>query len=124
MSNKLSLRSSPRTFFLIIAAVAIAVTAAVLWKFGGKVLPFYPFWLLCSGIVTFLFYGYDKRQSRKGEWRVPELVLHLLSLAGGFIGGYLGRRVFRHKTQEPLFLVVIILSAVLHAGLCIWLWFF
>ena len=122
MSNKPFLKSSPRTFFLIVAAVGIAATSAILWKFGGKMLPFYPFWLLCSGIVTFLFYGYDKRQSCKGEWRVPELVLHLLSLMGGFIGGYFGRRVFRHKTQEPLFLAIIILSAVLHVGLCVWLY--
>ncbi|MCR4818409.1 MAG: DUF1294 domain-containing protein [Fretibacterium sp.] len=124
MSSKMSLRSSPRTFFLFFAAIGIAATAAVLWKLGGKVLPFYPFFLLCSGIVTFFFYGYDKRQSRTGGWRVPELVLHLLSLMGGFIGGYLGRRFFRHKTQEPLFLAIIILSAILHAGIGVWVYFF
>ncbi|MBR1673154.1 MAG: DUF1294 domain-containing protein [Fretibacterium sp.] len=120
MSKKFSQRSSPRTFFLITAAVGVAVTAFVLRKLGGGLLPAYPFWLLCSSIVTFFFYGYDKRQSRSGGWRVPEAVLHLLSLIGGFAGGYLGRRFFRHKTQEPLFLVVIVLAALLHAGFCTW----
>ena len=98
-------------FFLIVAAV---ITAFLLYFVFGR-LPLYPCWLLCLSIVSFLFYGYDKHQSEKdGAWRVPEAVLHLLSLAGGFIGAFLGRRFYRHKTQKLIFIIVIILSALLH----------
>lgn len=121
-SKKFSMKSSPRTFFLIVAAACAVVTGLALWGLGGGALPLYPLWLICLSIVTFLFYGYDKLQSRWEGWRVPELVLHLLSLAGGFAGGYLGRGLFRHKTKEPLFLAVIILSALLHAGLAVWMY--
>lgn len=118
----ISMRSSPRTFFLIVAAACVVATGLALWWLGGGALPLYPLWLICLSIVTLIFYGYDKLQSVWGGWRVPELVLHLLSLMGGFVGGYLGRRLFRHKTQEPPFLIVIILAAVLHAGLAVWLY--
>ncbi len=58
-------------------------------------------------------YGYDKHQSEKeGAWRVPEAVLHLLSLAGGFIGAFLGWSFYRHKTQKIAFIFVIVLSTV------------
>ena len=46
-------------------------------------------WLLCLSVVTFFFYGYDKRQSAiDGAWRVPEAALHLLALVGGFVGAF------------------------------------
>ena len=116
----MSMRSSPRKFFLIIAAGLAALTALALWKLGGRFLPIYPLWLICASVVTFIFYGFDKMQSRWDGWRVPEAVLHTLSLAGGFIGGFCGRRFFRHKTQKPLFLLIIIASAILHAALAVW----
>ena len=101
----------PVFFFLIVAAV---IMAFLLYFAFGR-LPLYPCWLLCLSVVTLILYGYDKHQSEKdGAWRVPEAVLHLLSLAGGFIGAFLGRRFYRHKTQKLIFIIVIILSALLH----------
>ena len=104
----------PALFFLLIAAGIVAF----LFYFAYGRLPFYPCWLFCLSVVAFLFYGYDKHQSAKeGAWRVPEIVLHLLSLAGGFVGAFLGRRYYRHKTQKIVFILVIILSALLHIAL-------
>ena len=104
----------PVLFFLLIAAGL----AAFLFYFAYGRLPLYPCWILCLSVVTFLFYGYDKHQSMKdGAWRVPEAALHLLSLAGGFIGAFLGRRYYRHKTQKIAFIIVIVLSALIHIGL-------
>ena len=116
----MSMRSSPRRFFLAAAAVCIALTALVARRLGSF-LSAYPMWLLCCSVSTFLFYGFDKAQSRRGGWRVPEAVLHLLSLAGGFLGALRGRQLFRHKTQKPAFLVVIVLSAALHLTFALWL---
>ena len=107
-------KTHPVSFFLIIAA---GITAFLLYFAYGR-LPLYPCWLFCVSIVTFIFYGYDKHQSGKdGAWRVPEAVLHLLSLAGGFVGAFLGRRYFRHKTQKITFIIVIVLSILLHIAL-------
>ena len=106
-------RRNPRLYFLIIAA---AITA-LLWHFAGKILSPYPCWLVCINFVTFLFYGYDKWQSMIDGWRVPEAVLHLLSIAGGFIGAFIGRIFFRHKTQKLFFIIIIIFAALLHIAL-------
>jgi uncharacterized membrane protein YsdA (DUF1294 family) len=52
---------------------------------------------------------------------VPEIVLHGLALLGGFPGGWLGRAVFRHKTRKPAFIVVLIVSTVVHVAVIYWL---
>ena len=122
MSKRYSFRSSPRAAFLVVALVCIALAAWGVYGLGIA-LPAWPLWILCSSVVAFLFYGWDKLQASQGGWRVPELVLHILALAGGFPGAWLGRRVFRHKTKEPLFLIVIILSAILHIALAAWAYF-
>jgi uncharacterized membrane protein YsdA (DUF1294 family) len=81
----------------------------------------YWLWLAAASVITFLLYGYDKAQSKNGGWRVPEIVLHLLALAGGFPGGWLGRSVFRHKTKKAIFVLVLVVSTALHLGLVYWL---
>ncbi|NJN80994.1 MAG: DUF1294 domain-containing protein [Caldilineaceae bacterium] len=63
--------------------------------------------------MTFIFFGYDKTQAKRGKWRVPELVLHALSLVGGFVGAGLGMVVFRHKIRKPIFWIVVAVSAAL-----------
>jgi len=71
-------------------------------------------WSLLLSAITFCFYGWDKRQARKNNWRTPESRLHLLSLLGGWPGAMMGRRIFRHKTQKLSFKLVIWLAAILH----------
>jgi uncharacterized membrane protein YsdA (DUF1294 family) len=66
-------------------------------------------------------YGLDKAQSKNGGWRVPEVVLHGLALAGGFPGGWAGRSIFRHKTKKGIFVFVLVVSTALHLGLVYWL---
>lgn len=74
-------------------------------------------------IITFVLYGFDKAQARRGGRRIREATLHLLALSGGFPGGWAGRSVFRHKTQKDFFLFVLIISTVIHLGLLYWLIF-
>jgi uncharacterized membrane protein YsdA (DUF1294 family) len=82
---------------------------------------FYLIWVAIASGITFLLYGFDKAQSKKGGWRVPEIVLHGLALAGGFPGGWAGRSVFRHKTKKGIFEFVLAVSTVIHLGLVYWL---
>ena len=65
-------------------------------------------WLLAWSVTAFVFYGYDKMQAKRSGWRIPEVVLHGLSLVGGFTGAILGMIVFHHKTSKNQFWAIAI----------------
>ena len=75
---------------------------------------FFWIWLLTLSVVTFIAYGYDKAQAKAGGLRIPEIVLHGLALAGGFLGGWIGRAVFHHKTRKGSFTVILVISTLLY----------
>lgn len=54
-------------------------------------------------VVTFLAYGWDKRQARGGRRRVAVRTLHMLELFGGWAGGLAARRFWRHKSRQRAF---------------------
>ena len=57
-------------------------------------------------LVSFFTYGYDKSIAGRGVTRVPEVVLHLLTAAGGTVGSFAGMRLFHHKTQKKSFQLI------------------
>lgn len=61
------------------------------------------YFLLTLNVVTFIAYGIDKQRARKGRWRISEQTLLLLPMIGGSVGGYLGMKIWRHKTQHKKF---------------------
>jgi uncharacterized membrane protein YsdA (DUF1294 family) len=61
--------------------------------------------LVLSGML-FVVYGQDKRWAATGRRRVPESTLHLLALLGGWPGGFVAQRIFRHKTSKRSFQVI------------------
>ena len=71
-------------------------------------------------LMTLLAYGWDKLQAKREGRRVPERILHGLAWCGGFVGAWMGMRLFRHKTQKRMFSLVVALAALLHVGLLIW----
>lgn len=79
-------------------------------------LPLLPAWLVGWSVPAFALYGLDKRQARRGGWRIPEVFLHALALIGGVVGAWAGRAVFHHKTRERAFLVVLAIASVAWAG--------
>jgi uncharacterized membrane protein YsdA (DUF1294 family) len=107
------MRSPKLVFFVISIIFVFALAVLLLWLTD---LHFYWVWLLALSLVTFAFYGFDKIQAKRSGLRVPEIVLHGLSLAGGFLGGWLGMTVFHHKTRKPVFTVVLIVATVLNIG--------
>jgi uncharacterized membrane protein YsdA (DUF1294 family) len=82
---------------------------------------YYLIWLALVSLITFIAYGLDKSRSKRKAPRLPENALHLLALAGGFMGGWVGRGLFHHKTQKPMFTFVLLVSTLIHAGLFYWL---
>lgn len=71
--------------------------------------------------ISFVVYGFDKRQARHGGRRIPEKWLHVLALVGGWAGALVGQQVFRHKTQKLRFRLVFWVIVLIH-GVLIYLW--
>ena len=113
---------APKKYYARVAGIGIAVAIGLIFYYSSGKIPLYPLWLAGSGVVAFALYGFDKLQAKRDGGRVPEIVLHLLTLAGGFIGGWAGRFAFRHKTRKPAFLAVLILATALHVAGWMYLW--
>lgn len=108
MNNRYFIRYG--TLAAVIAAglfLALQLTTQWAWYWG---------WLLAAGGAAFVLYGIDKGAAKAGRARVPELLHHLLALAGGFGGALLGMIVFHHKSnfsKHPLFIPIIIVGIAL-----------
>jgi uncharacterized membrane protein YsdA (DUF1294 family) len=67
-------------------------------------------------LITFTYYGLDKRRAGRGGWRIPEKTLHLLELLGGWPGALLAQSLFRHKRSKASYMLVFWLIVALHAA--------
>lgn len=103
-------KRSPYQLFGWIAIAVILLLALVMYYLTGWSLLW--IWLAAVNLVTFIAYGYDKALARNGGMRIPEIVLHLLALSGGFVGGWIGMYAFRHKTRKLIFKVILALSTI------------
>lgn len=74
--------------------------------------------------VTFVAFGWDKHKARKGSRnRTPEGTLLTLSFLGGFVGGWIGMNLFRHKTRKTSFKLKMFAVSVLNpVWLFVWFW--
>ncbi|MBL7200296.1 MAG: DUF1294 domain-containing protein [Anaerolineae bacterium] len=108
--------------YYLVFGLICAVIGSIFYLFFRVTLgwDFYPAWMATMTPVLFITYGIDKYLSRVGRFRVPELLLHILAVLGGFPGGWLGMQVFHHKTKHPEFRFVFGLGAVMHAALIYW----
>jgi len=97
---------------IVIACVVIFVSARTMVPW-----PPYVSWLVTINAVAFFVWGTDKRQARHSGTRVPELVLHAMTLAGGVAGAAIGMVVLRHKTRHLDFWMMLGVCAVLHASI-------
>lgn len=108
---------SPIVIFLDVALLLTAVSTVLL----GLFVDLGWFWSYLIGIpaVTFIIYGYDKAIAGGTATRVPERVLHILTVIGGTVGALLGQQLFRHKTFKKPFVLwfrgIVILQALIVA---------
>jgi len=113
-------RISP--FFLYgIMAFIITITTTIFLAYEG--LHVVIAYLISINLATFLFYGYDKLIAGSSLLRVPEWVLHSLSIGGGSPTGLIAQKVFRHKTIKGSFQFVywaIVILQVIIIFLILW----
>ena len=104
--------------FLTIAAICITAVSFLLGYYLGFHLLYA--YLLSVNLVTFLMYGSDKYRAVNHRPRIPEIVLHLLALAGGSLGALLAQLIFRHKTRKwsfkIIFIIIVIVQLLIIAG--------
>jgi uncharacterized membrane protein YsdA (DUF1294 family) len=74
---------------------------------------------VATSAFTFWAYRRDKRQAQEGGWRIPESTLHLGGLVGGWPGGFLAQRIYRHKTAKPSFQALFWAIVLLHQALAL-----
>ena len=60
-------------------------------------------YLVTINVATFSMYGIDKWKAKKSKWRIREAALLGLAVLGGSIGGWLGMKVWHHKTLHKKF---------------------
>ena len=70
-------------------------------------------------VLAFVLFGADKYRAKKKLFRISEDVLLTVCFLGGGIGGYLGMRVFRHKTNKIQFQFLIPASVIVSVVLYI-----
>ena len=115
-------RRSPKITYTIVALAASALGALVLWLWVRW--DVYWLWLLSINVIAFLFYRYDKMQSRaRRRSRVPEVTLLTLTLAGGVAGAALGMYMpEQHKVNKSKFVVALLAGAAIQAVLIYFLY--
>ena len=71
-------------------------------------------------LLAFGGMGLDKYRASRGKRRIPELVLHVFELLGGWPGSLLGQRTFRHKTRKLTYQGVFWGIVAVHLALLAW----
>jgi uncharacterized membrane protein YsdA (DUF1294 family) len=117
--NKGSLATS---LYAIVAIGLVIILYAFI--FPATEWPGYVVWLIAWSAATFALYGLDKGLAAIQSLRVPEIVLHVAALVGGFAGGWLGMLVWRHKIRDQVFYVVLLVATLIHGGIIYYTYFY
>jgi uncharacterized membrane protein YsdA (DUF1294 family) len=120
-----SIRRHGYHYFATVGGLGLTAVLLLLFNFTTS-WPFHLTWLLSLSVTTFVLFGVDKGLA-SGPKRIPEIVLHLFTLLGGFPGQFFGRLTFRHKVSREkrlIFNLVLIISFILHGGLVYLLYFY
>ena len=76
-------------------------------------------WFIFITLVTFIFFGIDKKRAINDATRIPEATLFFLTFILGTIGTLAGMAVFRHKISKESFKIRIFLIVIFQVILII-----
>ena len=103
----------------------LAWAALVAWAVWARYLPMWSVAALAGlNLATLWLYAADKNAARRGQWRIAEKQLHLLSLLGGWPAAWLAQQNMRHKSSKTAFRAIywatIVLNCAALAGFLHW----
>ena len=75
------------------------------------------FWSLTAAALAVS----DKLRARRHAWRIPEMVLFLVSALGGSAAMLLVMMLIRHKTRHPKFMLGLPLMILLQIPAVLWI---
>lgn len=78
-------------------------------------------WVVLVSVILFCMMGADKRFARHAMRRIPEARLFFVAVLGGALGGWIGMRVFHHKTRHWYFAVGFPAIAIAQMAGVVWL---
>lgn len=103
------------TFLIVALSVYINHFVSFIWAY-----------IFAMNITAIFVYGYDKLIAGTSITRVPELVLHGLTLFGGTLGSLFSQIIFRHKTRKEhfqnAFWSIVVMQGVLFALIAMVIW--
>jgi len=108
-------RLSPYWIFGLLA-LGVSLTLAYFVSRFLSAVDAFGAWLIAINLVAFLLFVYDKAIAGSNTTRVPELILWLTALFGGWIGGGLAMVWRHHKTKKIEFLIGFVICTVLSFG--------
>ena len=95
----------------------LAWAALVAWAVWTRHLPLWSVAALAGlNLATLWLYAADKNAARRGQWRIAEKQLHLLSVLGGWPAAWLAQQNMRHKSSKTAFRAVYWATIVLHCA--------
>jgi uncharacterized membrane protein YsdA (DUF1294 family) len=71
---------------------------------------------LVMSLLCYWVYDIDQQRAVLRQRRIPESVLHLIELLGGWPGGFIAQRVLHHKSRKVTYQLVFWCIAGLHAA--------
>lgn len=114
----------PFEIFALLSVFMVIALNAYINQFVSSIWAY----VFAINITSILVYGYDKMIAGTLRTRVPELILHGLTLFGGTFGSLFSQIFFRHKTRKDsfqnVFWSIVVIQAVLFFALIamvIWL---
>jgi uncharacterized membrane protein YsdA (DUF1294 family) len=85
-----------------------------------------PSYVSALSTLTFLTYAWDKHKAKQSTHkkviRIPERILQLLALLGGWPGALLAQQLLRHKSQKRRFIIVLWLCILANLGVGGYIW--
>ena len=110
-------QTSPYILYGMVAAIITVAMTFFLYEQNLHVIIAY---IASVNLATLLFYGYDKMIAGSSILRVPEWILHGLSICGGSPAGLIAQKMFHHKTIKGSFQLVYWVIVMIQVGILVW----
>ena len=77
------------------------------------------------GVASFAMYGMDKKRAMNSKWRIPEYILRIFDLLGGWPGAIVAQQTLRHKNRKTGYQIIFWLIISCHiAGWTLFIWLY